>query len=160
MEEINRSSRYSEKFSILVLKIDNLKDIKVNFGISKNSVIKLVAALLEEHFRKSDIIFHLSDDQFSVLLVKSETAKSEAQGDALTRFKLFISQKSLKIRGLAAPLKLSLGISCYPDDGSNAEQLINKASLYGDYVSFGEGYSEVKAINIKEAGLDDVLASS
>jgi len=160
MEEISRSSRHREKFSILIAKIENLKDIKVNFGISKNFVIKLVAALLEEHFRKSDIIFHLADDKFAVLLVKPEATKSDDKSDGISRFKTFIAQKSLKIRGLTAPLKLSLGNSAYPDDASSPEQLINKASLYGDSVSFGESLSEVKAINIKESELDDLLASS
>jgi len=158
MEEMSRANRYKETFSILMIRIDNLDDIKSNFGISKISVIKVVAAVLEEHFRKSDIIFHIEDDKFAILLVKS--TQEAGKTDSISRFKSFIAQKDIKVRGMPAPLKLAFGISSYPDDASSKEQLMKKASFYRDSVCFGEELPEIKSINEKDSDLDDFLALS
>jgi diguanylate cyclase (GGDEF)-like protein len=156
MEEISRANRYKESFSILMIKIDNLIDIKANFGISKISVLKVVAAVLEEHFRKSDIIFHVEDDKFAILLIKS--AAEAGAADGIARFKSFIARKDIKVRGMSAPLKLAFGISSYPEDASSKEQLLKKASFYKDSVCFGEQLPHIKSISEKESDLDDFLA--
>ena len=143
LEEVKRADRTQGKFSLLMFKIANLNSLEVNIGISKTQLIKLVAYEIERHFRKSDILFHLEDDVFAVLLPEIGMQVEEA----LERFRSYLSRRNLRIRGLSEPLTLLAGYSSYPVNAFSPEELLEQASQYKEKLSFGGGEGRVKGIS-------------
>ncbi len=68
-EEYRRAKRYSRKFSILLIDIDNLKDINEKYGPrTTDKLLRKFADLLKTHFRSTDIITRFGGDEFAVIL--------------------------------------------------------------------------------------------
>jgi GAF domain-containing protein len=126
LEEVKRADRTQGKFSLLMFKIADLASLDVNIGISKTQVIKLVAYEIERHFRKSDILFHIEDDVFAVLLPEI----GMQVGEALDRFRGYLARRNLRIRGLTKPLTLLTGFSSYPVNAFSPDELFSQSSQY------------------------------
>ncbi len=69
-------SRYNRKkipFSVIMVDIDNFKDINDNFGHNKgDEVLKAISNAFRTHIRPSDILFRFGGDEFVVLLDGAE----------------------------------------------------------------------------------------
>ncbi len=71
--EVERVKRYRHPLSIIMLDLDNLKNINDTFGhASGDSVLKLVAGAIQEHVRRVDIAGRIGGDEFLILLPEAE----------------------------------------------------------------------------------------
>ncbi|MDZ7841671.1 MAG: sensor domain-containing diguanylate cyclase [Gammaproteobacteria bacterium] len=67
--EIARSDRYGQPFSVLMLDLDNFKDINDEFGhAAGDRVLEQVAATTRSHVRKTDVAARWGGEEFVVLL--------------------------------------------------------------------------------------------
>lgn len=70
--EIERSRRFEENLSILMMDLDNLKDINDTYGhLCGDMVLKEIASAIQKRVRKIDIFARYGGDEFSLLLVKT-----------------------------------------------------------------------------------------
>ncbi len=68
-EEYRRAKRYSRKFSILLIDIDNLREINEKYGPrTTDKLLRKFADLLKSHFRSTDIVTRFGGDEFAVIL--------------------------------------------------------------------------------------------
>ena len=68
-EEYRRARRYSRKFSILLIDIDNLREINEKYGPrTTDKLLRKFADLLKSHFRSTDIVTRFGGDEFAVIL--------------------------------------------------------------------------------------------
>lgn len=120
-EEIARCSRFGGGFCVAFLDVDGLKGINDRYGhLTGDAVLKEVANVVRDTFRRSDIVARFGGDEFVVVLLGARLSQGES---ALRR--LLENLERVEVKGI--PLRVSAGIACYPEDGTSAEQLIEAA---------------------------------
>lgn len=125
--EIARSQRNQLRFSVMLFDLDQLKDVNDSFGHNVGDLmLQAVAQRLLGLLRKSDTVARMGGDEFLLILpemnqIEDATITAERILSALsTPFHLETHQINITT---------SIGISFFPDDGDNAEDLIKKADL-------------------------------
>lgn len=113
-------------FSLFYMDLDNFKMINDRFGHSVGDLfLKNVAARLEEQLTPKDTLSRLGGDEFILLLPNTEYSKAATRAQQL-------------IDALNAPFRfeneeiftsLSVGISMFPSDGSDSENLVKNADI-------------------------------
>lgn len=116
--EIGRSERHNHEFSLLLLDLDDFKDINDAYGHQTgDDTLCGVAEILREHIRKGDVAARIGGDEFSVILMETGRQGATVVADALG--------KALRERVFTAPdgkhfhLTVSIGIATYPTDAQN-----------------------------------------
>ncbi|MEO5617957.1 MAG: diguanylate cyclase, partial [Candidatus Eisenbacteria bacterium] len=68
-KEVSRAERYNAPGAVLLIDLDNFKDVNDTFGHKAgDDVLKGVAGLLRQRLRNTDIIARVGGDEFAVLL--------------------------------------------------------------------------------------------
>lgn len=121
--EIGRSSRHHHEFSLLLIDIDDFKDVNDSYGHpAGDKALREVAEVLRTHTRKGDIATRMGGDEFVVLLVETGRAgalkAAELIGRAL-RETLFVVDDSKHFH-----LTVSIGAVAYPADALDATDLL------------------------------------
>jgi diguanylate cyclase len=124
-QAIARASRHGIRFATLVVDLDRFKAINDSLGhIAGDELLKEVARRLSGLLRKEDTLARLGGDEFVMLVNDVETPQ-----DAETVARKVLTQVSLPTRlsGLEVHVSPSVGICLCPDDGANAETLLQHA---------------------------------
>ncbi len=124
-QAIASAGRRGGRLALLFVDLDNFKQINDTLGHAVgDEVLKGAARCLVSSVRAADTVGRYGGDEFLILL--AEVSQPSAAG--------FIAEKVIAaIGGLGhvssqgAPLTASVGISIYPDDGSDAATLIARA---------------------------------
>jgi diguanylate cyclase (GGDEF)-like protein/PAS domain S-box-containing protein len=124
-QAIALAERQGKQLAMMFVDIDHFKKINDSLGHDVgDKLLQSVAGRLMACVRRSDTVSRLGGDEFVVLLSQVEHAEDAA----------FSARKIL--RGLAAPhiidnktldINVSIGVSTYPNDGQDAEALMNRA---------------------------------
>lgn len=76
--EVERSQRYHRPLSLIILDIDNFKNINDHYGhIWGDAVIRRLGSLLKKNVRESDILARFGGDEFAIIM--PETNIEQAQ---------------------------------------------------------------------------------
>jgi len=128
-EELNRSSRYQRKLSLLMLDIDHFKNYNDNHGHQQGDyLLKELAQLLTRSIRKPDFVARYGGEEFVV--VAPETDKE--QGVKLAeKIKMAIEEYPFKMKESQpnGRITVSVGVVEFPEGGSNADELVGKADV-------------------------------
>lgn len=122
--ELARAQRTGSSLAVIVCDLDGFKLVNDRFGhVAGNKVLRLIANGLREQCDSSDYLARMGGDEF-VLLIPS------AQGEDL-EIKIDRLRAVARLAGDSTPepsvLSISVGVSTYPEDGSDAEQLLAEA---------------------------------
>jgi diguanylate cyclase (GGDEF)-like protein/PAS domain S-box-containing protein len=119
--------REANQFALLFIDLDQFKQVNDTLGHSKGDQLLIeVADRIKKCTRKSDIVSRIGGDEFTVILPNLHSNEAAA----------LIAQKIIK--SVANPVQLgndtvhvgaSIGISIYPQDGSNMEILSKHADI-------------------------------
>lgn len=72
LEEMERSDRYNEALSMIILSVDNYKNVNDTWGHSAgNEVLKQNVKIVSNVIRKYDILVRLGGDEFALLMPKT-----------------------------------------------------------------------------------------
>jgi diguanylate cyclase (GGDEF)-like protein len=125
-EEFGRASRYGMPLSVVMMDIDNFKEINDTLGHRVgDEVLKRIANLLKTSVRKSDLIARYGGEEFAAIL--TYTQKNGAAEEA-ERLRALISDLTFEDDGIDLNVTLSLGVAEYnPDNTANAGELVNRA---------------------------------
>jgi diguanylate cyclase (GGDEF)-like protein/PAS domain S-box-containing protein len=135
-QAISLSRRHSKPLAVLFLDLDGFKHINDSLGHEiGDKVLQLVAQRLVACVRTSDTVSRHGGDEFVILL--SEVADA---GDAAFSAKKILAAlaRAHAISELNVNLSASIGISIYPQDGHDAETLIENADT-AMYQAKGKG---------------------
>ncbi len=114
-------------FVVFSIELNRLKFINETLGYkSGDKLIKGAAERLKEVFGKEYSIFHNSGDSF-VMLSEASYYRGRAATDAMNMIRVL--SQPFNISGLDVSTSVSIGISTYPRDGANAEELIHNADI-------------------------------
>jgi len=108
------------RYCIAYMDIDNFKSVNDTYGHGEgDKVLKRIASILSENFRKGDVVSRIGGDEFLVIIYDCD---KEALKKRLERIKKSIETEMRKHR-----LSLSYGIVEIPKEGTEVSQILNLA---------------------------------
>jgi diguanylate cyclase (GGDEF)-like protein/PAS domain S-box-containing protein len=123
---LEHAQRHGECVAVLFLDLDHFKTINDGLGHAVGDELLItVARRLQQRLRNEDTLARLGGDEFLVVLENLERPEEAAQ-TAQALIQLF--ERPLPLGNERdAYLGVSIGISYYPADGQNADELIRNA---------------------------------
>lgn len=129
-EEITRARRYSRALSIVLFDIDGFSVFNESYGPTMgDKLLRSVAMTLATSLKEPELTARYGNDEFALLLPESNRASAVALAS-----KLLAQIGQVTVFGGSGPpepVTASVAIACYPEDGSNREELLEavEASL-------------------------------
>ena len=124
-QAIVRAERHADKVAVLSLDVDEFKQINNSFGRPiGDKLLQSIAKRLLGCVRTSDTVSRQGGDEFIVLLSEIDQEEDTA---ILARSMLQQVTQLHTIDGQELHVTASIGVSVYPDDGTNAEMLTKNA---------------------------------
>jgi diguanylate cyclase (GGDEF)-like protein/putative nucleotidyltransferase with HDIG domain len=120
--------RYEYPLALLSITLDEMSDIRRKWGqLSAEEALRATANYLRTEVRETDLLVRYGSEEFTALNPRmsrelAENLKSRLQ-NALDHFK-FIVRPNTEI-----PLRASIGIAVFPEDGTDLESLLAISTL-------------------------------
>lgn len=125
-QELVRCGRYGKALSIVVVDLDDFGEFNAAYGQSMGDrLLRSAAVSLAEAVSPPEIVARLNNDEFAILLPETNRA---AAVSVATRLLASLSQVSVFASdGSTEPLKASVAIVCFPEDGTSSKDLLESA---------------------------------
>ena len=112
--------------SLLIVDIDHFKQFNDSHGHEAGDVaLKIVAGVLQEQFRESDIVCRYGGEEFVVVMpgAPSEAARDKAEqiSKAVREVPIIYRERNL------GEITVSVGVASWPGSGENPEQILTLA---------------------------------
>ena len=131
--ELARAERMKSEVALLVMDLDNFKEINDTFGHSAGDrALREVAAVLKAAIRPYDICIRYAGDEFVVLLAGCGAEEGERKRVELQRA---VEDLVFEPRpGRRVPIRISVGAAIFPRDGDGYEAIMATADsrMYRD----------------------------
>ena len=100
--ETARTARYGGSGAVLLIDLDNFKDVNDTFGHrAGDDVLKGVAGLLRQRLRHTDVVARVGGDEFAALLTQTDADHAQSVADevvkALARETAVLADRSIRI---------------------------------------------------------------
>jgi len=125
-QEINRSERYGLEFSLAFIDLDMFKGINdVHGHLTGSDVLRQVGNLLRECVRDADMLFRYGGDEFTALLVETDTRSSMIVAERI-RSKIESFDFSIG-HDNTSRLTATVGHATYPIHATTKDEMIELA---------------------------------
>ena len=122
---IGLAQRHHKQVAVLFLDLDYFKNINDSLGhMIGDQLLQSVAARLVKCVRSTDTVCRRGGDEFVILLAEIDRQQDAAQVAEKLLSALIVPHH---VDGHELHVTLSIGISIYPDDGVNADDVMQKA---------------------------------
>lgn len=128
LEEILKDAAgKSQRIAVLFIDLDHFKQINNVMGRNAgNQAIAMAAARIRESIRKKDSVARFGGDEFGVVLSRAE---SDDDIDQVTARLMLHLKEPMEVGDERIFLSCSIGVSVFPQDGEDADDLIRHADL-------------------------------
>lgn len=129
-QKLSQSLRANDKFGIISLDLDGLKEINDNYGHrAGDAAIKEAALRISNSLRENDTVARLGGDEFGIIV--GQAAERNDLRALIQRIDSEIT-KPFEFEGWEINLRASIGHALFNEDGVEMEALIEKAdqSMY------------------------------
>jgi diguanylate cyclase (GGDEF)-like protein len=125
-KELIRSFEHEETFSLIMIDIDNFKNINDQYGHPAGDyILKGISELIKRNVHSgADVVARYGGEEIAIVL--PETPKEYGILVA-KRLRHLIENFSFSFNNINIEVTISLGVSNYPEDGETVEELINLA---------------------------------
>jgi diguanylate cyclase (GGDEF)-like protein/PAS domain S-box-containing protein len=124
-EEITKARRYGDHLSMILLDIDQFKEVNDRYGhLVGDQVLKKTAEIIKSCLRTTDIVARFGGDEFVVILPRTDPEQL-----AFVRERLVVTLKNLSVldqNNQTRYLTVSLG---YHSDRQEYDQILRRADL-------------------------------
>jgi len=121
--EVGRSERHHHEFSILMLDLDDFKDVNDTYGHPcGDMVLRGLADVMHEVMRKGDLATRIGGDEFAIIL--TETGR---EGGKIVAEKLRNELRDMAFEGTGGKkfhITTSIGLVTYPSDAESVIDLM------------------------------------
>lgn len=127
IDRLNIEIKKNNKGAVAILDIDNFQSLNNILGYEfGNRVLREIALILKETLDKDCFISRFGGDEFLIFFPISNQVESVTNQSIklLERFK-----NPILIDGKKITLSFSMGISIFPEDGNNHDEIIKKADI-------------------------------
>ena len=115
--EIERARRYRHSFCLLMIDLDDFKKYNDTYGhLAGDKLLREFAQFFIKAIRAADTVFRYGGEEFAIIY--PETSK---QGG------IEVAKRMLNLAKKNMPISISIGLSCFPDDAENKDDLIKRA---------------------------------
>jgi len=122
-DEIDISSKNNKKFSIVFIDIDNFKNVNdINGHLTGSKILIEFGNILLLDIRHKDCVTRYGGDEYILLL--RDTGKDEAVSVSKRLLRLISENEFTTENGNSINITASMGISTYPGDGKDKNDLI------------------------------------
>lgn len=119
---IGKAEQEEGSFGLVYIDLDRFKNLNDNFGHSYgDEILKLIGSRLREHTSDARCLARVGGDEFVVL------ANSIEDAETLGRNVIEALSKPIQYQSYHFSLDCSIGIACYPQDGTDSETLLKNA---------------------------------
>ncbi len=124
--EFQRSKRYRQNFSIILIDLDNFKVINDSYGhLAGDDVLRLVSLTFSSHLRKTDICGRYGGEEFIFLL---PSADMDAGSHVAEKLRSAVESHKIPIDKVFMDITISAGVSVYDGTGDeNTDSIIFRA---------------------------------
>ncbi|TMD85860.1 MAG: EAL domain-containing protein [Chloroflexi bacterium] len=124
-QQIEKGLAERASLAVLVLDLDNFREINDTFGHKiGDGLLGQIAPRLREHVGAQDLIARLGGDEFGILLRDTDAAHAMGVAESLLRV-----ERPFLIEGHPLEVTASIGIAVFPQHGSTAETLLQRADV-------------------------------
>ncbi|MGM0640305.1 MAG: diguanylate cyclase domain-containing protein [Thermotogota bacterium] len=125
LDKMNKAERNNHLLGVMFIDLDHFKDINDNYGHEVGDYLLIaVAERIKNNLKKDDFVSRLGGDEFTIILDNIEE-KKDLQTISERIIKLF--DKPFSIKKNKINVTPSIGISVYPDSGTDMKELIRKS---------------------------------
>jgi diguanylate cyclase (GGDEF)-like protein len=122
---ISHASRGVYRGAVMIIDVDNFKQINDNFGHpAGDAVLKDIASRLSAVARAGDTLGRLGGDEFVLIL---EGLRSREDAAAAAKKASDTTNYDLELNGCLVPVSTSIGVAVFPDQAENADSLLELA---------------------------------
>lgn len=124
---INRAKKNNRKFALLLIDIDDFKQINDLYGHQMgDNLISLMAKVIQNNCRDRDLVFRLGGDEFAVL---TDCIEDGIIVNDIAERIIAALHKPFDIEGNKIKSSCSIGIAIFPHAGVNADELMMNADI-------------------------------
>jgi diguanylate cyclase (GGDEF)-like protein len=124
---LSRAERDGQRAAVLFLDLDQFKSVNDSWGHAYgDEVLKVVGERLRGTLRQGDSVARLGGDEFTALLPAIGDEESLAR---VTSKLVAALREPIHVQGREVVLTASFGVSRFPEDGRDPEELLRKADL-------------------------------
>jgi len=121
------ADRHQRLVGVVFLDLDRFKNVNDTLGHDAgDALLKAAAERLIGAVRKGDTVARLSGDEFTLVLADMSHAEDAAR---IAQKILEVFEAPFHIGGRELYLTVSLGVTLYPTDGSNSQELLRNADV-------------------------------
>ncbi len=122
-QQMERSDRFVQQLGVIYLDLNNFDEINYKIGHANgDSLIKLVVQRLEKVIRSNDLLYRIGGIEFVILLPNIDGGMENIAIAVLEALKA-----PFEIHSRTLSISSNMGLVLYPEDGSNANELLQKA---------------------------------
>ena len=125
--ELARSRRNDTPFSLILIDVDDFKNVNTTFGHQAGDrLLQEIAKRLDGLLRESDTVARLGNDEFGIVLGNTATT-----GDALNVARKILKKLSPEydLNGTPLSASFSFGLALFPLHGEDEETLMRNAGM-------------------------------
>ncbi len=152
--EVKRAARFNQRFSILMIDVDNLKKYNDKNGHLRGSeVLRVIAQILVREARSIDLVAKYGGDEFVAILPQTSREGACVLAD---RVKIAVAAAAFP---LAEPgtITVSLGVATYPENGITAGEILESADI-ALYAAKQSGKNRVTVATTDGSGIESARA--
>jgi diguanylate cyclase (GGDEF)-like protein/putative nucleotidyltransferase with HDIG domain len=122
--EVARAQRLAATLAVVVCDLDGFKMVNDRFGhLVGNKVLRLIANGLREHCAPNDYVARMGGDEFVLLISGDNPEELECKIEGMRS----VVRRAGEVTPEPSLLAMSVGVATYPEDGTDAEELLAEA---------------------------------
>ncbi|MBL7136200.1 MAG: diguanylate cyclase [Candidatus Marinimicrobia bacterium] len=125
--EIDRSQRYGNNITLLILDLDKFKRINDTYGhLHGDYVLKKSANIIRSSVRTVDTVARYGGEEFAVILINADKKSCLNTAERICKnMHSFLFEKD----GMTERMAISVGMSEFPSDGEDVQSIISSADM-------------------------------